>query len=155
MAITPTNPIVGSTQNGLTSPTYTFVSDVPPNQHSEQFAITTLGGTQTGVIANSVSSPFTLTFERPASFKQLGVPNPVTGVVSNVGRNVYTVRTRKGVTPLTNQPKQNLTIETRISVPAGSELNDTINLKAAMSCHIGALNDQSVNLSTLATDGVL
>jgi len=132
-----------------------LTSDQAPNARSVQWAVTALGGTQTGVDAHSVSNPFTLTFEKPASFKLLGQPNPVTGVVSNIGRNVYVVRTRKGVTPLSGQADQTMLIETRISVPAGADTADSNSIEAALSCHIGALSDQDSEIGGLCLDGVL
>lgn len=155
MAISPTSPLTGAAQSDLTSPTFTLASDTPPNARSKQYAVTTLGGTQTGVDVHSVSNPFTLTVERPASFKLLGQPNPVTGVVSNVGRNVFVVRTRKGVTPLSGQAEQTMLIETKISVPAGADTADTNSIQSALSAHIGLLSDQDAEIGDLAIDGVL
>lgn len=155
MSFGPSSPLTGGAQTGLTSPTYTLTGDVAPNSHSEQLAVTALGGTQTGVTAHSVSSPFTLTAERPAQFKQLGTPNPTTGIVSNVGRNVFVIRTRKGVSPLAGQPIQVMLIETRISVPAGSDTADPANVRAALSAHIGCLSNQSAGIGDLCIDGVL
>jgi len=155
MAISLTSPLTGASQSDLTTPTYTLASDTPPNARSKQWAVTALGGTQTGVDVHSVSNPFTITFERPASFKQLGQPNPVTGVVSNVGRNVFTVRTRKGVTPLSGQSEQIMLVETKISVPAGSDTADATSIQAALSAHIGALSDMDAEVGDLAIDGVL
>lgn len=155
MAISPTSPLTGAAQVDLTSPTYTLTSDTPPNAHSVQWAVTALGGTQTGVDAHSVSSPFTLTIERPATFKRLGTPNPTTGVISNVPNNVYVVRTRKGVEPDTDQPERVAMAETRIPVPAGSDLNDNVALQAMLSAHIGLLTDVSSALGDLVQDGVL
>lgn len=155
MAFGPSSPITGATATGLTSPTYTVTQDTPPNSHSEQLAVTALGGTQTGVVAHSVSSPFTITMERPAQFKQLGQPNPSTGVVASVPRNVYTVRTRKGVLPLAGQASQVMLIETKISVPAGSDNADPLSVRAALSAHVGTLNADSTGISSTITDGIL
>lgn len=155
MSFGPSSPITGASQTGLTSPTYTIVADTPPNNHSEQYAVTTLGGTQTGVVAHSVSSPFTLTMERPAQFRVLGTPNPVTGIVANVPRNVYKVRTRKGVVPLSGQPVVPMMIETIISVPAGADVADPTSVRAALSAHIGLLNAESAGIGDTTIDGVL
>lgn len=155
MSFGPSSPLTGASQTGFTSPTYTFVSDTPPNSRSEQLAVTALGGTQGSATAHSVSSPFTLTMERPAQFKMLGQPNPVTGVVANVPRNVYVVRTRKGALPLAGQAAQTLLIETKISVPAGSDTADPDNIRAALSAHCGLLWDQSTGIGDTGIDGVL
>lgn len=155
MSFGPSSPVTGGPQTGFTTPTYTIVSDVPPNSHSEQLAVTALGGTQAGVTVHSVSSPFTITVERPAQYKQLGTPNPMTGLVSNVGRNVTVVRTRKGALPLAGQPYQIAMVETRISVPAGADTADAANIRAMLSAHIGTLWNQSAGLGDTLIDGVL
>lgn len=155
MAISPSSPLTGASQTGLTSPTYTLVEDVGPNSHSVQYAVTALGGTQTGAVAHTVSSPFTLTVERPAQFRQLGNPNPVTGVISNVPRNVYTVRVRKGTEPETDQPSATMLGEAKFAIPAGADSNDAVNIRAAVSAFIGLLNDQSDEIGDLLINGLL
>lgn len=153
MAISPTSPLTGATQPDLTSPTYTLTADHGPNAHSEQWIVTALGGTQTGVDAHSVSKPFTLTIEKPANFRQLGAVNPVTGVVSSVPNNVYTIRTRKGAVPLSGQNARIGMIESRILVPAGTDTNDPANLQAMISAHIGLLSDVSSDLGNTVQTG--
>lgn len=155
MSFGPSSPVTGASQTGLTSPTYTLTSDTPPNAHSEQYAVTALGGTQTGVNAHSVSEPFTLTMERPSTFRQIGVPNPVTGVISNIPMNVYKVRVRKGVEPYTDQPSKTMIAELKLSVPAGSDSNDSSSIRAALSCLIGALWSDSSGIGDTLIDGVL
>lgn len=156
MAINVTSPITGAAQTGLTSPTYTVTADVaPPGNPGEQVAVTALGGTQTGVTAHSVASPFTINFTRPASPRVLGNPNPVTGIVSNVPKNTYKVITRKGVLPLAGQPFQVMNITTTIDVPAGADTADAANIRAALSAHFGALAQQSAGVGDLTINGVL
>lgn len=155
MSFGPSSPVTGASQSDLTSPTYTLTADVGPNAHSEQYAVTALGGTQTDVEAHSVSQPFTITMERPSQFRQLGVPNPVTGVVGSVPRNKFVVRTRKGVLPLAGQAAQTMVIETSISVPAGSDTADPNSLQAALSAHFGVLWDDSAGIGDTCIDGVL
>lgn len=155
MSFGPSSPVTGASVAGLTGPTYTLTEDTSPNAHSEQYAITALGGTQTGVNANSVSSPFTLTMERPAAFRQIGVPNPVTGVVSNVPMNVYKVRVRKGTIPLSGQSSKTAMAELKISVPAGADTADAANVRAMLSCLFGALWSDSDGIADVVIDGVL
>lgn len=156
MSINITSPITGTAQTGLTSPTYTVTPDVaPPGNPGEQVAVTALGGTQTGVTAHSVASPFTLNFTRPASPRVLGMPNAVTGVVSQVPMNTYKVITRKGVLPLAGQPFRVMNITTTIDVPAGSDTADVNNVRAALSAHAGAIVQQSPGLGDLLINGVL
>lgn len=151
----PTSPITGGAQTGLTSPTYTFVSDVAPDANGKQVAVTALGGTQTGVQVHSVASPFTLTFARPKAFKALGQPNPVTGRLPSVPRNTYKIITRKGVVPLAGQPAATMLVTTTIDVPAGSDSYDAMNVRAALSAHIGALNQQSAGIGDTGTSGIM
>lgn len=151
----PTSPITGGAQTGLTSPTYTFVSDVAPDANGKQVAVTALGGTQTGVQVHSVASPFTLTFARPKAFKALGQPNPVTGRLPSVPRNTYKIITRKGVVPLAGQPAATMLVTTTIDVPAGSDSYDAANVRAALSAHIGALNQQSAGIGDTGISGIM
>lgn len=155
MTITVTSPITGTAQTGLTSPTYTHVADAAPTPQGKQVAVTALGGTQTGVIVHSVAAPFTISAFRPAVFKQLGKANPTTGLISNVPKNQYKVITRKGVLPLAGQPYQTMLVTTIIDVPAGSDLADPANVRAALSAHIGALSQQSAGIGDTTVSGVI
>lgn len=155
MTIALTSPITGGAQTGLTSPTYTHVADTAPTPQGKQVAVTALGGTQTGVTVHSVASPFTISAFRPATFKALGKAHPVTGVISNVQKNQYKVITRKGVTVLAGQPIQTMQITTIIDVPAGADLADPVNVRAGISAHIGALDQQSVGIGDTTVNGVI
>lgn len=156
MAFGPTSPVTGAPQTGLTSPTYTLTSDAfGGNKPSEQYAITALGGTQTGVAAHSVSLPFTLTMERPAQFRQLGTPNPVTGVIGSVPMNVYKIRVRKGVSVDSTQPNKIAQAEIKLSIPAGSDSEDAVSIRAMVSCLFGAVYQDSAGIGDTLIDGVL
>jgi hypothetical protein len=155
MTISVSSPITGASQTGLTSPTFTLTSDTAPNANSKQYAVTALGGTQTGVDTHSVSKPFTITVYRPQTLRVLGTPNPVTGVVTSVPRNVYGVLTRKGVSPLSGQPNAVMLIRTSIEVPAGSDTVEPEDIRAALSAHIGALSQTSSGIGDTAVSGVL
>lgn len=155
MSFALTSPITGQPQTGFTSPTYTHVTDSAPDISGKQVAVTALGGTQTGVTAHSMSSPFTLTFFRPKVFRFLGKPNPTTGLIKDVPRNTFKLITRKGVLPLAGQPYQNLQITTVIDLPAGSDTADAPNVRAALSAHFGALVQQSAGVGDTAVSGVV
>lgn len=155
MTITITSPITGAAQTGLTSPTYTHVADQAPDVNAKQVAVTALGGTQTGATVHSVASPFTITAWRPKTFMVLGKPHPVTGLLPQVPMNQYKVVTRKGVLPLAGQPFATAIIETVIKVPAGSDVADPTNLRAALSAHLGAVAQQSAGIGDTAVSGVL
>jgi hypothetical protein len=102
-----------------------------------------------------VSSPFTITVEKPSAFKQLGTPNPGTGVIANVPYNVYKVRTRKGVLPLAGQPRRVAMIETKISIPAGADEADSEDIRAMLSAHFGFCYSESAGLGDMTIEGYL
>lgn len=147
--------LTGAAQTGFTTPGYTTTVDTPPDVNSKQVAVTAITGTQAGVDAHSVSRPFTLTVTRPKQFGVLGKPNPTTGLISSVPRNTYKALTRKGVTPLAGQPSQVTVIRSEIEVPAGSDVSDPANIRAALSAHIGLLQSISAGLGDTVVNGVL
>jgi len=155
MTWTVTSPITGAAQTGLTSPTYTMTADTAPDNNGKQYAVTALGGTQTGVESSSVAAPFTLTFVRPKVFKALGKANPTTGVISSVPRNVYKQITRKGVIPLSGQPYATMLVTTIIEVPAGSDVADPEDVRAALSLHIGQLSTASSGIGDTCVTGIM
>jgi hypothetical protein len=155
MSITLTSPVTGAAQTGFTSPTYTLTADTAPDVNGKQYAVTALGGTQVGVTAHSVASPFTITFVRPKVFRNLGKANPTTGVVKDVPRNTYKAIIRKGVTPLAGQTYQNLQVTVTMDVPAGSDTADPANVRAALSLAFGALWQQPAGIGDTLISGIL
>lgn len=149
------NPFTGATVTGFTTPTYTWSTDSSVRPGQEQIAVTTLGGTQGSASAHSVSSPFTITVERPQNLRQVGVVHPVTGRLANVPRNVYKVRTRKGAIPLSGQPAAVAMVESSFHVPAGADTASADDILAMISAHIGALQSLSDELGETAQSGVL
>lgn len=154
MSFSLSTPVTGGAQTGLTSPTYTLVADSPPVPHSKQWYVSALGGTQTGVDAHQLSKPFTIAVFKPAVPKALPVMNQ-NGVVYNIPKNTTKVVTRKGVLPLAGQPNQNLLITTIIECPAGSDLADSEDIRAALSLHIGSLSQQSAGLGDTIVQGTI
>lgn len=150
----PTSPITGAAITGLTTPTYTFVTDIAPAINGKQFAVTALGGTQTGVTVNTPNSPFTGTFFRPTTFKMLGTPNPTTGVIANVPKNTYKLIARKGVLVAANQSPQVAEIDIVVKVPAGSETYDAPNLNALFSFAGALMSNQLQGIRDTVTSGV-
>lgn len=156
MSISLTSPVTGGAQTGFTSPTYTVVPDLaPPGNPGRQWVVTALGGTQTGVTTHSVASPFTINFTRPGTFRILGTPNPVTGVVSAVPTNTWKCIGRKGVLPLAGQPFKVFNSTLTMDVPAGADVADPANLRALISLMVGSLNQQSAGLGDSLISGVL
>lgn len=154
MSLSITSPVTGAAITGFTSPTYTLSEDSSGPAHSKQFAVTALGGTQAGVDTHSLSNPFTLTFERPASFRGVGQPNPSTGVLSQQPRNTFKVRLRKGQTPLSGQADQISNMEIRIPVVAGADSADVASIQAMMSCLGGVLSTDADAIAQWLVDGI-
>jgi hypothetical protein len=156
MSIAISSPITGQAQTGLTSPTYTVVTDTAPDASTgKQVAVTALGGTQTGVRVHAVSDPFTITMYRPKAPKALTTPNPVTGRYGQVPKNTYGVIVRKGVNFAANQAPEVCIIRMQIDVPAGADAYDSANIRAALSAGLGALVQQSAGLGDMLVNGVI
>jgi hypothetical protein len=155
MAFAPATPVAGASVLGLTSPTYTLLVDVAPNINGKQYAISALGGTQTGVDVNSVSKPFTTAFFRPPVLRTLPQANPVTGVIKNVPLNVYKMITRKGAAPAVNQSIMVPKITTILEVPAGTDTYEPEEIRAMISCHFGIGWEQASGISITVLTGVL
>jgi len=156
MSLTLTSPVTGGAQTGLTSPTYTLATDTAPTSSGKQYAVTALGGTQSGVdSASSPSRPFTITLQRPPILRQLPAVDPVTGVLRNVPRNTYKVIVRKGVTPLVGQAAQVMNITVQMDIPAGADTADAPNVRAGISLLIGALNQISAGVGDTAVTGII
>lgn len=155
MSFAPTSPVTGATVSGLTSPTYTLAADTAPNINGKQYAITALGGTQTGVDVNTVSKPFTLTFFRPATLKVLPTANPLTGIVKGVPVNTYKFITRKGAVPSVNQTSQICRITTVFDVMSGTETFEPEEIRAMVSAHIGTLSQQASGIADTLISGVM
>lgn len=155
MAFSLTSPVTGLAQTGLTSPTYTLVSDFCPSPLGRQWAVSALGGTQTGVTIHSQSSPFTITCYRPAQFKQLGKANPVTGAIANFPRNVFKVVGRKGVLPLAGQAYQTMVATLTMECVSGADTADPANVRALLSLLFGAASQQSAGIGDMLVTGVM
>jgi hypothetical protein len=156
MSFTLTSPVTGGAQTGFTTPTYTIAADTAPTSAGKQYAVTAIGGTQAGVdTASSPSKPFTITLSRPQVLKSLSVVDPVTGVLRSVPRNSYKSIARKGVTPLAGQSPVVLNATLTIDVPAGADLADAANIRAAMSLIIGSLNSISASIGDTLITGVI
>lgn len=156
MATTLTTPVTGSAQTGFTAPTYTLSSDTSPdNANGRQYAVTAIGGTQSGVVVHSVSVPFTINFKRPAVLKVLqAVLNQLT-LLGRVPRNTYVLNVRKGVTPFAGQPAQVAIVRLTIDVPAGAETADAANLRAMMSLLGGAIAQNSAGYTDTTISSIL
>jgi hypothetical protein len=79
----------------------------------------------------------------------------VTGIVGQQPKNAWKVITRKGVLPLAGQSPQQMLVTTIIEVPAGADTADSVNVRAALSLHIGVLSQQASGIGDSAVTGVL
>nr|QDH88069.1 MAG: hypothetical protein H3Bulk41347_000002 [Leviviridae sp.] len=150
----PASPVTGAPITGLTSPTYTLAADTAPDVNGKAYAVTALGGTQTGVVVSSASYPFTVLFTRPKNIRQLPALG-LNGRLPSVPRNTYTLAVRKGVKPLSGQPAQPCVLKLEIPVPAGADLADAANLGAALSLMAGVLWEQSDQIYDSIVAGTL
>jgi len=155
MSFAPTSPVTGAAVTGFTTPTYTLTVDTPPSVNAKQYAVTAVGGTQTGVDLNSVSKPFTVTMFRPVQVRVLPQPNTLTGIVKNVPVNSYKVITRKGASPANLNVPLVARITTIIDVPAGTDTFEPEDIKAMVSAHIGVLSQQSSGIGDTVLSGIL
>lgn len=151
----PSSPVTGAAVTGLTSPTYTLTVDTPPNSNSKAWAVTALGGTQTNVDVHLASKPFTLWASRPANIRVAPLPSPVTGIIPTTPRNTYSVGVKKGAVPVTGQAPQIVNIRTDFNVPAGTDVAEPEELRAAVSLHCGALWAQADGIAQMLINGVL
>lgn len=154
MSFSLSSPVTGATISGLTAPTYTLVADTAPSASSKQFAVSALGGTQSGVSVHTIGSPFTITMFRPSNFKTLGQPNN-SGVIKAFPKNTFEILVRKGVGVLANQPIQLLPIRISIPCPAGVDTYDAVSLKAALSLAFGALYANASIIADTCITGTL
>lgn len=154
MTITVNSPITGSAQTGLTSPTYTLVADTSPAANIRQWAVTALGGTQTGVLPSSASAPFVLRAQRPMVYKGLS-PVGVNGLLRSVPRNTLKMGVLKSVVPLSGQAPVIAQGWLIFDVPAGSTEADANSLMAMLSCLLGWIANQSAGIGDAARTGIL
>lgn len=151
----PSSPITGAAISGLTTPTYTLTVDTPPDVNSKQWAVTALGGTQTGVSTHTPESPFTLTFKRPKSLKGQPVKNPVSGVISGNPKNEYKMLVRKGMSiDAVSGQKDVLLAELRLVVPSGTALASPAEINAAASFIGGVVASQIQGICDTAKTGI-
>ncbi len=154
MTIALSSPITGSAVSGLTSPTFTLTADVAPTALGRQWAVTALGGTQTGVTPSSVGSPFTVNFVRPAAYKVLSAVNPVTGVLQNVPMNHWEIIFRKGMIPLSGQAVKPAVVRILLDLPAGVDTADPNSVRSLISFIGGVFASEASDVADSVITGV-
>lgn len=156
MSYGPSSPVTGGAQTGFTSPTYTIVQEVGPDQvNGKQHYVSALGGTQTGVTIHTVASPFTVFFSKPKVLKTLQAVAGQLGLIKNVPRNKYKFIVRKGVVPLAGQPSDIAIFRGEFEIPAGAEAADPANIRALTSMVVGILNQTSSGLGDTFITGAV
>lgn len=153
MTVNVTSPITGAAQTGLTSPTYTNVSMSGPDANVKQWAVTALGGTQTGVDVHSVSRPFTISVWWPKIARILPSLNSA-GQLPSVPMNTYKVIVRKGLTPLSGQPSVTGVVTIEMAIPAGADTADAPNIRAMLSAAFGTISQQSAGIGDTTVSGI-
>lgn len=155
MSFSPSSPVTGAAVTGLTSPTYTLITDVAPSINGKQYAVSALGGTQANVDVNTVSKPFSISFFRPVNLRVLPQVNPISGIVKDVPVNTYKLITRKGVLPTGSNAPMVARITTTIDVPAGSDTQEPEDLRAMLSAHFGVGWAQADGIASTILTGVI
>lgn len=151
----PDSSITGGAQTGLTNPTYTVTTDSAPESNGRAGAITALGGTQTDVRVHTASDRFSFLFTKPKVMKTLGSPSAITGKYGAFPKNDYVLNILKGVKVAADAPVQTMQVRVAISVPAGSESYDAVNIRAAISLLVGLLSEESADLGDTVVAGIL
>jgi len=154
MSINPTSPVTGGAQTGFTAPTYTLTADQNPAVNGKQWAVTALGGTQTGVDTHSVSKPFTISVFKPANVRTLPAAGP-NGVIRNIPKNTTKVIVRKGAVPATGQIPEVAILTLKMDIPAGADTFEPEEIRAAISLLIGTLNQQSAGVGDTLVTAIL
>lgn len=154
MPWSPDSSTTGGTITGFTTPAFTLVDDTAPVSNAKQKTVTALTGTQGSATANSVSSPFTETFYKPASLKTLPAPNPLSGARGTIPNNQYKLIVRKGGEAASGVPVTAVARLT-IDIPAGMDSYNPDNVRSLVSFLVGLLNEESADLADTLLTGVL
>jgi hypothetical protein len=154
MAFTPTSPVTGAAVSGLTSPTYTLTADTAPSANGKQYAVTTLGGTQTGARTHSISSPFTMTFFKDPAPKQLPALN-ANGQLGSVPMVKHRLVLRQGQLPLAAQAYKTAVCRVEWDQPAGADVADVVQQKAFVSILGGTLYANANEIYNTLSTGVM
>lgn len=154
MSFTPDSSIAGTAYTGVASPTFGLTADTPPAQNAVQWAVSTLGGTQTGVTANSVSSPFTISFWKPAVLRPLPPANALSGLRGTVPNNQYKLIIRKGGNSASGVP---VIAVCRITwdIPAGMDSYEPQQILAMQSLLEGLFVEEASGIGATLNSGLI
>lgn len=149
---TPDLTVTGATQTNLTSPTYTLVVE-SVGELSKAWAVTALGGTQTGVRTHTAGDPFSMLIRRER-YKARPSINAATGQYPNVPLNRTEFVVTKGLKIDSSGTIRPGRIRVIAELPAGSESNDSINIEAMASAALGQLNEESAEYAQTLIAGL-
>lgn len=152
MSIALSSPVTGAAITGLTSPTYTVVQDSVPGV-TKAWYVSALGGTQTGVTAHSIASPFTISWKNPVSLVSPGVVDASGVLRSPIRRNRYELIVRKGGVPVVGQAARLNVIRIQFEIEAGVETNDPSQILAMLSAAFGATTQLLPGMKDTFTTG--
>lgn len=154
MTWSPDSSITGGAQTGLTSPTYGLTADSTSVANAVQHAVTSLGGTQTGVTAHTISEPFTVTLTKPANPRALPAANAVTGLRGSIPTNQWKLIIRKGADVAPGVPAVAI-LRCTIDIPSGMDSYSPAQIRAMTSLLVGILNEESADLGDSLVTGVM
>lgn len=154
MTLSVSSPVTGGAQTGFTTPTYTLTADSAPTTFGKQYAVTAVSGTGNTPRLHTISDPFTITLSRAAVIRTLQTPNPVTGRYGPIAKNVHKIVVRKGVNYAANQAPEVMLISTDLSVPAGADAYNAVDVRAAMSLYSGAVFASASGIGDTLVTGV-
>lgn len=156
MPITLTGTFAGSAQTGLTNPTYTAVADTAPTYNGKQSAVTSLGGTQTGVSTHTPAVPFTVTFVRPAVLKTVAPTRTNSNQLLANNRNKYLLMIRKGGLLVPSSDIYGTSIfRGEWDIPAGMDTAAAPELRAQASILMGLIDALAENLGDALVTGIV
>lgn len=155
MPYSPDSSTTGVPVTGLTSPTYTLVSDRSPTPNSVCHVVSALGGTQGSATANSASRPFTATFYKPVVLRTLPPLNIATGQPSRqIPMNQYKLVVRKG--GLCASSVYGTSVFRGIwDIPAGMESTSPDEIRALISFLGGLLTEEATDIVDTLLTGVV
>lgn len=152
MTLSIATPITGEPQTGMAAPSFTVAADAT-GINSKRWVVT--GVSDAGSVAvHTPSSPFYIEFFRPAVFKPAVALNASGYPMSQKAPiNEYKLIVRKGCSPVSGLLAF-VEIETKVRIPAGTEVNDAATIRAALSLVGGTYDEDGDGIGDWLVNGV-
>lgn len=132
----------GANIGSIDSPTFTLAPSTGPSNTSIAAVVTSLGGTQSSVGAQTVDDPYIITFTWPQAFKTLeGKLSLLGGFFRGVPVNRCTLQTSKGTKVNALGGRALSSIRTDYSLVTGASAMTPQEFASAMSLHHAAQED--------------